>query len=151
MPPKSRDGRGGPHAAVPPGLSACLRCVSQAPEQRPEHTGAGGGLLSKAAGDTAGSQTQFMLILLFYHVHYPTLTGNRHTRLHLSFKKHFIETTLCTVACSVLTNAFTQGTHVGDRRHVCHPRKCLCPSPDRPGCHQTCLVTGFFEFFCSFL
>ena len=59
MPPKSRDGRGGPHAAVPPGLSACLRCVSQAPEQRPEHTGAGGGLLSKAAGDTAGSQTQF--------------------------------------------------------------------------------------------
>lgn len=39
----------------PPGLSTSLHCVAQVPEQHPEPTGAGGELLSKGAGDTAGS------------------------------------------------------------------------------------------------
>lgn len=54
-----------------------------------------------------GVRPSLLLILLFCHIHYSAFTGNRHTHLRLSFKKHFIETTLHTVACSVLTNAFT--------------------------------------------
>lgn len=130
-----RDGGGGPS-----GLSAWPHRVPQAPEQCPEPMGAG------VRGWVAQQQVRasLLLILLSYHIHHPACTGNSPTRLRLSFKKLFIETTLHTVACSVLTNVSTQGTHTGTEGVPATPEGASVPPQTGLGAIGF-LVTGLAE------
>ena len=85
--------------------------------------GAGRELLNKQMDEILHKLDPVLpLKLLFGHIPQPLLEICTHVCVCFSFRKHFIETSLHIAARSLLTNAFTQGTHMGDRR---------CPRPQK--------------------